>query len=292
MSNLFLDSPPAISPAVTEVDRPADLMPALRAGAKIAVWRAALDPSLIERALDTRSWPLEVLALRPGNCAWRLNLGDDNAQGSSDDVERTVGLACSMPPHGNAHAVLAIRAYGGAGGDEGSEHWWRSYRDLAPPGAPRALLDAILDLLERARAEGLELVVEEISVVVSHDAGAPLATLTPTLHADEHYGRWAAALASACDASSASTGTTFAPTLTMHDVWDQRPINMASLVALAGADALYRTASCDLALYSGMRNVDGAVDRRFGAPHISSDFPGSGARLVLLLRRRNEDEQC
>lgn len=271
---------------VTEVTHPGALLSSLRAGAVLAVWMRAMQDSALLAAMTSRDWPVMMLELQPFGKTWHLKPG---AAGDAMQVnEAMLRAACADPPNGNMHAALGIRDYSDALGIDGSLEWWSHLARSTPNAMTQALVDAIIKMLQRAERERLRLLVEEVSVVVSRDAKASLATLTPTLHADEHYGPWGAAIMSICEDVHGGSGTIFTPTLSMEDIWHLRPIKLKDLSALAPANDLYRARSGDLALYSGMKDEWGVARRANGIPHISSDFPGSGARLVVLLRSASE----
>jgi hypothetical protein len=271
---------------VAEVPHPGALLASLRKGAVLAVWTSAIQNNALVSAMTSRDWPVMMLELQPPGKSWHLK--PRFAADSAQEIGGMLRAACSDPPSGNVHAFLGIRDYSDALSVDGSLEWWNGMARSVSNAMVRAFVDAIVELLRRAESEKLRLLVEEVSVVVSHDAKASLATLTPTLHADQHYGPWGAALLSICGDIHARNGTIFAPTLCMEDVWHLRPIKLKDLSAVVDENHLYRARSGDLALYSGMKDERGSVNRGNGIPHISPDFPGSGARLVVLLRSASE----
>ncbi|MER8513720.1 hypothetical protein NKH47_12300 [Mesorhizobium sp. M1060] len=263
--------------------------------AALLIWKDALQCEQLTFCMSAPDWPLALLQLMPRRptMGWCLKGGGGAAVTDQSEVARAVEAACGAEgkPCGNVHAVLPIRTYADQSGEEGTLPWWRSQLEwLTMPPMARAFSAATAYMLERAEVGGSQLCIEEISLVISSDPSAPLATLTPTLHADAHYGDRESAIVSLSSPLAKVSGTHFVPCRTMEELWDLRPIRMADLAKVADAHEIYTARSGDLALYSGMKGPDGIARRCNGVPHISPDYPGSGVRLVVLLRHRRTSE--
>ena len=261
----------------------------------LLIWQRALDDEVAE-AISSPQWPCALLQGLPPADGWRwaarrsadgVPADNDAAPVDATRVHEVVSDACAG--RGNACLTLQVRDYRERDTDDGGRDWWSRRCDHVSSDAhvARQVVAAIQVLLARAAGAGLELFVEEVVAVIAKDPAAGLATPTPTLHSDEHYGWRETAIASvAAPGWSSGTGTLFLPDLSMDDVWDRRPIDLDAVGQRLSRQTSIRLRSGDLAIYGGMVGPDGSVDRGRGVPHLSPDVAGSSCRLLLLMHAR------
>ncbi|MFC3166602.1 hypothetical protein [Paracoccus fontiphilus] len=247
-------------------------------------------------AFATKSWPIDLVESLdlPKGHHWMFARSDaqdptgyDPPLSSADLRVLRAAAGIERPARGNIRCTWWIRRYDRRTSSDGDASFFDRISEAGSVRGPvaRALLDAIRSLQAAAASAGGLLLVEQITIVLAKDASAPLATLTPRLHADEYYGRRETAIAALLERGwSPWGGAMFLPTLRMSDLDSAGPIGLDELdVAAAGAPILI-PGSGDVLLYDGMIGPHGQVDRGLGTPHISADIAGLSARLVVLMR--------
>lgn len=276
----------------------ADEGPELVQRPSLLVWRGALDRVALADAMLTSTWPLDLLkALPPGpDWPWELSSGDMQGERRRAEIEKCVRQAAGVKgsPETNMVATLALRSYKERDSLVGGLDWWLSRaRPSSPSGGFGEIFVAeLIDLLERARSAQSELYVEQISVILAKDPGAPLASLTPTLHSDSYYGRRESAIVSLLESGwDSHGGAMFMPTCTMEALWSLRPLGVEKILQELPDRPLLMTNSGDVAIYDGMIGPDDVARPSNGIPHISSDRAGESARIaILMLHRRHSSE--
>ena len=258
----------------------------------MVVWRGALRYPALASLMASPRWPMEVLrALPPGDrWPWTVDGHDGGPSTDHRDVVRRVDAAtgCRGAAPENVIASLPLRGYEERDSDIGGLEWWR---EAAEPDGPRAspgnaFVRALLALLAQASETGSSLFVEQISMIIAKHPAGPLATLTPTLHSDLHYGPYSAAVASLLEPGWPNQrGTIFAPTIDMAAIERLGSITVDSIATALPGVPLVATGCGDVCVYGGMVASDGSTDPRNGVPHMSPDSPGCGARLVVLMNR-------
>ncbi|MCT4334397.1 hypothetical protein MU516_16160 [Paracoccus sp. YLB-12] len=252
-------------------------------------------PSLAA-AFATPAWSIdlvETLPLPKGH-HWMFARSDSQDPTGHDPPLDETGLGAlraaaglEAPARGNVRCTWWIRPYNRRTSSNGDAKFFDRIAEGGEGLRPvtRALLDAIRGLQTATADAGGSLLVEQITIVLAKDASAPLATLTPRLHADEYYGRRETAIAALLERGwSPWGGAMFLPTLRMSDLGCAGPVGLDELDAVAAGAPVLVPGTGDVLLYDGMIGPDGQVDRRLGTPHISADVAGRSARLVVLMR--------
>lgn len=264
--------------------------------APMVVWRGAFGDPALASLMSSPRWPIEVLrALPPGDrWPWTVDGHDGGPSTHHPDVTRRVGAAtgCQGDAPENVIASLPLRAYEARDGDIGGLEWWREAAEahgrVALPG--NALVRALLALLGQASEVGSSLFVEQISMIIAKRPAGPLATLTPALHSDLHYGPHSAAVVSLVEPGLPNQrGTIFAPTIDMASVVHLGAISVDTISTALPGVPVVATGCGDVCVYGGMVASDGSTDPRNGVPHLSPDSAGCGARLMVLMHRSRRD---
>jgi hypothetical protein len=259
----------------------------------LLVWKRAFWSKDLECHFRQPSWPIELLdAMPPGpTWAWKLAKGKERVP-ANDELLAAVraGAGVDGVPEGNVHVTLELRGYDERQSDIGGLDWWRSrvpsIRERNGFGC--AFANAILHVLKQAHAQRSELFIEQMSIVLSKDPGAPISTLTPTLHSDLYYGARETAITSLLEKGwEGFGGAMFTPACRMDRIWHLRPITIDNLLDKVGGEDIVQTDSGDILIYGGMLGKDGASNPANGIPHISPDCPGRSARLGILMHQRS-----
>lgn len=261
----------------------------------LLVWQGALRTPGVDRLMKRRDWAFRLLEAMPPSSDWPWKM--TSSRGDVTDAEAirgAVARACGIDGavQGNVHVTLEVRRYEDRDDVRGGIAWWRErarcVTDTNEVGA--AFVEAWLAALERAEDAGSLLFSEQLSIIVSKDPLQPVATLTPTLHADSFYGERETAITSLLEAGwDAMGGALFLPNRRMSDLWHLRPIRVERFFEDLRNETVLRSASGDVLVYDGMLDESGQRHRSRGIPHISSDLPGLGSRLCILMHHRATD---
>jgi hypothetical protein len=264
------------------------------ANADLLVWKNAISNPEIASAMSQPDWPNRLLSGLSNDKGWSwtikssLNTETERAWSWGELMECTANAAgVNGNPVGNVAVTLTVREYEEKASGVGGFEWWRDRLEKNLCGDPyvEAFLAQLTHILKETQATGLNLHVEQISIILSKDAASPVATLTPTLHSDMYYGVRETALVSLTETGTTGfSGTLFAPTVRMDSLEAERPIDVHKMLRLLESQPIVEARSGDLLLYSGMIGPDGAVLTANGVPHISPDLPGHSARVVILMR--------
>jgi hypothetical protein len=262
--------------------------------ADLLVWKDALANPVISSAMAKVDWPLRMLSGLSQEKGWNwvlkssLHTETDSVQ-SWDEILECIANAAGVKgePSGNVAVTLNLRGYEELESGVGGFEWWkhRLRKECGDDTYSDAFLAQLTYMLGQTKEAGLNLHVEQISIILSKDASSPVATLTPTLHSDMYYGVRETALVSLTEkGTSGFSGTLFAPTVRMDTLEAERPIDVHKMMRLLDSEPIVEAGSGDLLLYSGMIGSDGATLTANGVPHISPDIPGRSARVVILMR--------
>ena len=264
------------------------------AAVDLLVVEGALATPALRVALGDPSWPKRIVeGLRlPEGHRWLFTgrpgeSGDDQRLVPGDLELISAAAGTAGPPRGSIRCTWWIRRYDERRSTDGDLDFFARMQAAGGQVDPvaDAIIAALSDLLVAAAACGGTLLVEQLTVILAKDPGARLRTLTPTLHADEYYGRRETAIASLTeDGWSRRGGALFLPALRMAELEARGRFELARVESELAGELVVTPGSGDLLIYDGMRGPDGMVDRRQGVPHISADVPGQSARLVVLMR--------
>jgi hypothetical protein len=255
----------------------------------LLVWRAGFASTALSAAFATAGWPMRLLQAMPPSPAWPWKwVTAESSETEAARIMPAVQLASGVerPPEGNVHLTLELRRYEEKHSTVGDLVWWKSRQHALEQSGEfgRAFIATLLRAFEMAQAAGSELFTEQLSIVISKDPHAALFTLTPTLHADEYYGRRQTAIVSLLETGWDSVGgAVFLPKRSMQELWHLRPITLQRLQDEFDDEVLLRTESGDVMIYDGMINEQGVVVRDQGIPHISPDAVGKTSRLCVLM---------
>lgn len=277
----------------------AEILNAPSQSSDLKIWRSALMADGIERMMSQPDWPEKILkALPPGpNWKWLLRGAQENIESDQDtlqaaDIFNAVSQASGAhggTPTKNIHVTLELRAYDQQDHHIGGLEWWAQNKENLniDDADMQSFFNQLLDVLKKARAQGCNFLVEQISMIISKDLNSPLMTLTPTLHSDTFYGPNETAITSLLETGYDSMGGgMFVPSRNMEELWHLRPISLQTLEAAVGDHPVVMTNSGDIINYSGMIGNDGQTRKANGVPHISSDKAGFTSRLVILMRNK------
>lgn len=258
----------------------------------LLVWQGALRTPGLDRLMKRRDWAYRLLEAMPPSpeWPWKMVSGQDELTDAAQ-IRDAIARACGMDGfvQGNVHVTLQVRRYDDRDDVSGGISWWQeragSVAGLNEVGA--AFMEAWMEALLRAKQAGSLFFSEQLSIIVSKDPGQPVATLTPTLHADQFYGERETAIASVLEAGwEAMGGALFLPNRRMSELWHLRPIHVERFFQDLRNETVLRSASGDVLLYDGMLDASGQQDKARGIPHVSSDVPGLGSRLCILMHHR------
>lgn len=279
----------AVSPDLYQLLADDDAAHRAKLNRALLVWRGGFASTGLTAALDEADWPIRMLDAMPPSEDWPWKLVAAGAK-VTDPAQILAALTAATgahaQPRGNVHLTLELRRYEEKLGTVGGLEWWLARkRDLESRGGfAGTFIHTVLKTLEDACAAGSRLFIEQLSIVISKDPAAALSTLTPTLHADEYYGRRQTAIVSLLERGWSSVGgAVFVPMRSMQDLWHLRPITMQTLDEKLEGETLLCTDSGDVLLYDGMVGTDGTPNRANGIPHISPDVPGKTSRLCVLM---------
>lgn len=276
-------------------DKLSDLYAADRTGrfSLLCQQQALLTPA-VRSAFAGPHWAVDLFdrLILPARAAWLFAESQLEERASRPADRETIACASGLlgAPSGAVRCTWSIRTYYEKASRDGDLAWWRKVRAInaGTEGVASALIDAIIALLEQAKASGAEIIIEQLSIILNKDKGSAIKTLTPVLHADEYYGVRESGIASLLEEGwNDAGGTLFLPYNTMADFDPERTIDMTTLAREFAAFPIFGTQSGDVCIYDGMLPMDGGAPQRArGIPHISADQPGRSARLVLLMRHR------
>lgn len=262
--------------------------------ADLFVWKDAMANPVISSAMAKVDWPLCLLSGLSQEKGWNwtlkssLHTDKDRAWNWEEVLECTANAAgVTGTLMGNVAVTLQLRGYEELNSGVGGFEWWkhRLEKESGDDTFTDALLAQLTYMLGQTKDAGLNLHVEQISVILSKDASSPVATLTPTLHSDMYYGVRETALVSLTEKGTTGfSGTLFAPTVRMDSLEAERPIDIHKMIRLLEEQPIVEAGSGDLLLYSGMVDSGGTTLTANGVPHISPDLPGHSARVVILMR--------
>jgi len=202
-----------------------------------------------------------------------------------DAVIRAAGIAAAS--QGNVRCTWSIRTYGSSDPSSGGVEWLKRLERLnrSRGGIAHALTRSLRQLSEHIFAAGGRVYVEQISLLLSKDAGAMTKSLTPVVHADEYYGiRETAVLSVFEDGWSAGGGTRFFPTISPASLGQTGRLDWPDFRARFGEIEPIVFQSGDLVIYDGMADAAGDLNLKQGVPHISGDIAGQSSRLLVLMR--------
>jgi hypothetical protein len=263
------------------------------ARAELLVWQGALTREVLMCGMSTPDWPLKLLEALPPDeeWPWLISTNSTETPKKMDRLFQEVALATGIDraPVGNVTATLKLRGYGDHASGIGGLDWWRSARNrmAKQQGYGFNLVSALVDILSLAASGGSLLQVEQISAVVSKDGSAPVASITPRLHADIGYGVRETALASLVEKGwNGFGGAIFLPRRRMNEISKLGPMTLTALLRDFPEEPVLTTNSGDVIIYDGMIGFDRVVRKSNGIPHISPDLPGTSSRLAILMRHR------
>lgn len=262
-------------------------------GASLLCLEAGLHSTALDAALAAADWALELVSslVRSYGSAWLFAQDHqrENAMRAEDLPLLRGALGLDAAPRGNVRLTWSIRTYRDRDQNLGGSQWLEGLMAAnwnAPPIA-RALAQALAGLAGNVRSAGGELFVEQISVLISKDGRLPTRALTPSLHADEYYGRRQSAIATLAEAGWDEHGATiFFPTLSPRELGSEWRMPGELVDATFPAAPRYVPSSGDVVIYDGMQDEHGRKQADRGVPHISGDLPGRSSRLVVLMRHR------
>lgn len=259
----------------------------------------ALRGARISEGMSVSTWPIDLiqnLKTLDGN-KWLIAHGSLREEQLTRDDFETICNATGMrgKPRGNVRCTLPIRRYDERNSTIGGIYWLEQLikSNNSSAGIILPLLLAIKKVMIDAKANGADLFLEQISMVIAKDPLGTDTCLTPRLHADEYYGFRETAVASLIEEHwSPNGGTWFLPTCTMQDYPDGNTIKPSDLLSdrFQNVPIVY-SSSGDLCIYDGMLDEQGTSCANLGLPHISSDIPGRSSRLVLLFHHRRPEKR-
>lgn len=250
-----------------------------------------LRSTALEAHLARPDWVLNLVGglVRTGGSDW-LFAQDHQEERSicADDmpiIRRAAGI--DETPDGNLRLTWSIRTYDDRDVAVGGCDW---LSDLAAantrsPSIAIDLVDTLSALVRSAQDAGGSLLIEQISLLISKDGRQATKSLTPSVHADEFYGRRQSAIASLCETGWSDFGATiFYPTLRPHDLGPAGRMAADAFAASFPDATCHVPASGDVIIYDGMVNDHGGKDMQSGIPHVSGDMAGRSSRLIVLMR--------
>lgn len=264
----------------------------------LLVWRRGFRSVEMDAHLAQRSWPIEMLEAMPPSAQWPWKLSTAGRESTdAHAILKAVELASGNgdTPKGNVHVTLELRAYQDRGNAVGNAHWWRARaKKLRSRNAfGRSFSDMLLGALDQAMQAGSMLYTEQLSIILSKDSSAPIATLTPTLHSDSFYARRETAIVSLLEKGwGEAGGAVFLPLRNMAQLWDKRPITLDKLHRDMSDECIVVAGDGDVMIYDGMIGAGGSADPSRGIPHISPDQPGRLSRLCILMHHERPGREA
>lgn len=256
----------------------------------VLLWSEAMKTPALQEAMSDTNWPIDFYDSFANNDAWNWDLTDDYGKktASSETIRHRLKQATGteQPATGNVIATLKIRDYQATNREIGRPDWFAKQLPGLRSGLGKLVLETLTEKLQIAERSSRNLfLVEEISLILTKDSTRPPATLTPTLHSDKYYAERETAITSIMEPGfDIFGGAVFVLGKTMSEIWQHRPIDLEKVFSLFPVQNLFSPNSGDIAIYDGMISADGAENRGLGVPHISPDFPGRTARIVILMR--------
>jgi len=256
----------------------------------LLVWRGAFRQPKLLAGFTSAAWPTKLLEAFPVEQGWPWVLlwRTETCTDPGEILRRTVAASgIEGTPVGNVHLKLEIRRWEDRATTIGGLEWWLARADeITERNAfGGTVLNSIIKVLRKFRSAQRELFVDQLSIVLTKDAGAASAGIAPILHADNAYGHRESAISSILEQGwDRFGGTMCVPGRRMIDLRPLLPMTAEEIATKLPDTPVVITNSGDLLIYDGMLGEDGQDRPENGIPHMSPDISGFSSRFAILFR--------